>query len=81
MARGPLRVNVKLLSQINAILPVQICAQKYSAFPVGQINSTTHPSRPTEGRIAIVTNAGWDAVDADARLTNRADADGEVVWS
>ena len=24
------------------------------------------PSRPTEGRIAIVTDAGWDAVDAAA---------------
>jgi hypothetical protein len=36
---------------------------------------------PHEGRIAIVTDAGWDAVDADAPLTNGADADGEVVWS
>ena len=39
------------------------------------------PSRPTEGRHAIVTVAGRDAVDADALLTNGADADGEVVWS
>jgi hypothetical protein len=29
-------------------------------------------SRPTEGRLAIVTNAGRDAVDADALLTNGA---------
>ena len=36
---------------------------------------------PQEGRIAIVTDAGRDAVDADAPLTNGADADGEVVWS
>jgi len=34
-----------------------------------------------KGRIAIVTDAGWDAVDAEAFLTNGADADGEVVWS
>jgi hypothetical protein len=34
-----------------------------------------------EGRLAIVTNARWDAVDADVPLTNGADADGEVVWS
>jgi hypothetical protein len=27
---------------------------------------------PEEGRIAIVTNAGWDAVDAKALLTNSA---------
>jgi hypothetical protein len=38
-------------------------------------------SRPTEGRLAIVTDAGRDAVDAVAPLTNGAEADGEVVWS
>jgi hypothetical protein len=36
---------------------------------------------PHEGRIAIVTDAGWNAVDAAVRLTNCTDADGEVVWS
>jgi hypothetical protein len=35
---------------------------------------------PNEGRLAIVTNAGRDAVDATALLTNSANADGEVVW-
>ena len=41
--------------------------QKYFASPVGQIISTNsrHPT-PQEGRIMIVTNAGWDAVDAAA---------------
>jgi hypothetical protein len=39
------------------------------------------PSCPTEGRLAIVTAAGRDAVDVDAPLTNGAAADGEVVWS
>ena len=29
----------------------------------------------------IVTNAGRDAVDADAPITNGVEADGEVVWS
>ena len=38
------------------------------------------PSR-YEGRFAIVTSAGWDAVDADALLTSAQDAYGEVVWS
>ena len=38
------------------------------------------PSR-YEGRFAIVTSAGRDAVDADVPLTNGADAYGEVVWS
>src|SRR6267154_83309 len=35
------------------------------------------PSRPTEGRIAIVTNAGWDAVDAAALGVKR---DGRAGW-
>jgi hypothetical protein len=30
-----------------------------------------HPV-PIEGRFAIVTDAGWDAVDADAPITNGA---------
>ena len=36
---------------------------------------------PLEGPLAIVTDAGRDAVDAAAPLTNGANADGEVVWS
>jgi len=36
---------------------------------------------PLEGRFAIVTDVGRDAVDADAPITNGAEADGEVVWS
>jgi hypothetical protein len=61
---------------------VQPPLHKYSGFPNTQISciSTTVPSQ-TEGRFAIVTNAGWDAVDVDAPLTNGAEADGEVVWS
>jgi hypothetical protein len=46
-----------------------------------QISFLVPPSTPLEGRIAIVTNAGLDAMDAEALLTNSADADGEVVWS
>ena len=36
---------------------------------------------PLEGRFAIVTDAGRDAVDADASITNGTKADGEGVWS
>jgi hypothetical protein len=36
---------------------------------------------PHEGRLAIVTDAGRDAVDAEVPITNGTDADGEVVWS
>ena len=56
--------------------------QKYSASVVGQISSMNLPvSSLHEGRIAIVTDVGWDAVDADVPITNGADAYGEVVWS
>jgi hypothetical protein len=34
-----------------------------------------------EGRIAIVTDVGWDAVDAAVTKTNVADAYGKDVWS
>jgi hypothetical protein len=61
------------LNRIKLICPVQPPLQKYFCF--------TAPSRSTEGR-AHVTDAERDAVDAvSAYLTNRADADGEVVWS
>jgi hypothetical protein len=33
-----------------------------------------------EGRLAIVTNVRWDAVDTDVPLTNGTEVDGEVVW-
>ena len=55
--------------------------KKYSDFPKSQITLYPQPSCPTEGRFAIVTDAGQDAVDVDAPITNGAEADGEVVWS
>ena len=42
----------------------QSLAKKYSAFPKLQISLAMPPSTPLEGRIAIVTNAGLDAVAA-----------------
>ena len=65
----------------------QPLSQKYSEF--SELNLTPYPNHfyryaipsHTEGRLAIVTDAGRDAVDADALLTNGAEADGEVVWS
>ena len=36
---------------------------------------------PLRGAARDVTDAGRDAMDADARLTGEAEADGEVVWS
>ena len=34
-----------------------------------------------KGRLAIVTDAERDAVDADGTLTNVPETDGQVVWS
>src|SRR6266550_2963008 len=43
--------------------------QKYFCFPLTQISSLIRPVRSRqEGRIAIVTNAGRDAVDAGGTL-------------
>jgi hypothetical protein len=44
--------------------PVQPLSKKYSAFPKYQITAITPAVHPTEGRIAIVTNAGLDVMDA-----------------
>src|SRR6266480_6539811 len=48
------------------------CPQFLPSLVVGQISSTNSPHLiPQEGRIAIVTNAGWDAVDAAASARMR----------
>jgi len=63
------------------MLPVQSSSKKYFASGVGQIAFTTRAFCSSKGRFAIVTNAGRNAVDAAAFLTNSANADGEGVWS
>ncbi len=51
---------------------VESLLQKYFASPVGQIISTdSRRPTPLQGRIAIVTDAGWDAVDAAASGVKR----------
>jgi hypothetical protein len=47
-----------------------------------QIMSMMRSFHPIEGRIAIATNAGWNAMDA-GRVARRATGlrDGEDVWS
>jgi hypothetical protein len=45
---------------------VQSCFQKYFHSRFTQIKSISPPSHSSEGRIAIVTDAGRDAVDAAA---------------
>jgi len=50
------------------------------SFDPNHIHISVIPSR-SEGRFAIVTNAGWDAVDVDVLLTSGTEADGQIVWS
>jgi hypothetical protein len=56
------------LNSFNVIWVVQFSAQKYSAFAVGQITSISlrRLTPDTRGGSRVVTNAGWDAVDAAA---------------
>jgi hypothetical protein len=56
--------------------------KKYSGFPKPQITFMSPPSTPLEGRIAIVTDAGLDAVAASGASDESAlFADGKIVWS
>ena len=65
----------------GSVLAVQSHLQKYFCFRLPKSILELSPSHP-QGRIAIVTDAGWDAVDADGAKDEGADfADGEVVWS
>jgi hypothetical protein len=65
-------IGAILWRRINVIPPVQSPSQKHSCSHPTQITGLFLPSRPTGGRLAIVTNAGRDAVDADAQMTNSA---------
>jgi hypothetical protein len=51
---------------LSGDLPVQTLLQKDFCFLLTQINPELRGPVPTEGRIAIVTDVGWDAVDAAA---------------
>jgi hypothetical protein len=80
---GRLPVKTKIFCRINVILPVQSYFGKYLRSGRTQITAISPAvSFPLEGRFAIVTDVGngmrWTRV---ARLTKRAHADGEVVWS
>src|ERR1700720_489041 len=59
---------------------VQTLGGKYSSWRPTQITAISTASCPTQRGVGHVTDAGRDAVDADARLTGDAEADGEVVW-
>src|SRR6266403_1675233 len=69
--RQPCRVGQVLQPGITAV-PVQAIFLNFRNFTrqQTQISTIAIRSRPTEGRLAIVTDAGRDAVDAAARETN-----------
>src|SRR5580704_17207754 len=77
-----LRVKSNCPNRINVTCPVQSPSKKYSGFPKSQITLYPQPSTPLEGRIAIVPDAGLDAMDAGGASDESVLlADGEVVWS
>jgi hypothetical protein len=73
----------KFLNSFNVIWVVQSSAQKYFAFLPRQITGVliAIPCLTKRGVSRSSRTLVRDAVDADALLTNSADADGEVVWS
>jgi hypothetical protein len=63
----PLRAEPNLANQIRLMLSVQPSLRKYSCSRLTRLESISMASRPTQkGRIAIVTDAGRDVVDAAA---------------
>jgi hypothetical protein len=76
-----LRAQAKLSCVFKLIWAVQPHLQKYFVSGLSQISSLIRAVPSLRGALAIVTDAGRDAVDAaSTHLTNGADADGEVVW-
>jgi hypothetical protein len=68
-----MRREDKNTNAIKVIWVVQSPIKKYFRSLLTQISCTSPPSRPTEGRFAIVTDAGRDAVDADGAKDESAD--------
>jgi hypothetical protein len=65
-------------SDLGAVQPL---FQKDSSSPRTQIKIISAAVLSLRGALAIVTDAGQDAVDADVLQTSGTEADGEVVWS
>jgi hypothetical protein len=81
MVRIP-QLIARRANQLSFDFSVQPHFQKYFLFTPDP-NHFIYPCRlvPPEGRLAIVTDAGRDAVDVDVPLTSGTDADGKDVWS
>ena len=61
-----MRQNGDLSKQFNLICPVQSSLKKFSASPLAQITSISPAVLSHRGALAIVIDAGRDAVDAAA---------------
>jgi hypothetical protein len=80
--RAGCAVKSNFLNRIKLFLPVQSLLKKYSDFQKLQITLYPQPSTPLKGRIAIVTDAGLDAVAAGGASDESVLlADGKIVWS
>jgi hypothetical protein len=80
--RIPVISNVIFVSNFRLFRVVQPGVKKFSAFLLGQITCVWAASRAHQrGARDRHGRGAWDAVDAEALLTNGAEADGEVVWS
>jgi hypothetical protein len=77
-ANPALRVETNFLNRISVITPVQPFLEKNIpnfrtiACAPAQITCISTLSRPIEGRFAVVTDAGRDAVDADGAFDESA---------
>jgi hypothetical protein len=71
--------------QISSFAGLILSSPLAKNIPLSPSGKSSLQARPvpshSEGRLAIVTDAGRDAVDADAPITNGTEADGEGVWS
>jgi len=74
------KIQIREPDQADLGRPVPL-GENISLSPSGKSGAFLCASRPERGALRNVINAGRDAVDADALLTNSAEADGEVVWS
>jgi hypothetical protein len=65
------RARRKLLKRINVIWVVQSYCKNISLHPSGKSSLQIRAIPPHKGRFAIVTDAGWDAVNAAASGVKR----------
>jgi hypothetical protein len=79
-ARNRVRLKTNFLSGFKLIWGVQSCLKIFLSENQKWWYLAHIPPRQ-EGRLAIVTNARRDAMDAEVPLTSGAEADGEIVWS